>query len=147
MTFHAKDVLAFKDSLLHLPTMTVLESTPEFFTLNALSYSFDPKAAPPKLWRKFLLEVFKGSRKAIGVLQEIFGHMLLTDSTFQKGFLWISPPRGGKGTTLNILRKMVGEHNCVSPTMGGIGKTISCTQWSASRSPLCRICRSTKTRT
>lgn len=117
-----KDILAFKDSLLHLPTMTQMAATPNFFTLNALTYSFDPNAPKPKHWRKFMLEVFAESRKGIGVLQEIFGYMLLPDTRYQKSFLWISPPRGGKGTAARVLQRMVGAHNVVSPSMGGLAK-------------------------
>ena len=122
------DILAFKDSLLHLPTMTKIAATSNFFTLNALTYSFDPDAAKPKHWRKFMLDVFGASeeiprvRKGIAVLQEIFGYMLLPDTRYQKSFLWISPPRGGKGTASRILQRIVGKHNCVSPSMGGLAK-------------------------
>ena len=121
-TFKASEVLALKDSLLHLPTGTVIPATADFFTRNALTYSYDPDAPKPKAWRRFMLQTFKRSRKSIGVLQEIFGYMLLSDNRYQKAFLWDGPPRGGKGTSLNILQKLIGEHNCCNPAMGGLGK-------------------------
>jgi P4 family phage/plasmid primase-like protien len=119
--FAAKETLAFKDGLLHLPTMQFIPPTPNFFTRNALTYGFDANAAKPRQFFKFLLSSFKGSRKSIGILQEIFGYMLLPDTAQQKAFLWDGPPRGGKGTTIRVLQKLIGEHNCASPTVSGLG--------------------------
>jgi P4 family phage/plasmid primase-like protien len=118
--FPAGETLAFTDGLLHLATMRFEPPTPNFFTRNALSYSFDPFAPKPRAWLQFLKSIFEGSPGSADTLQEIFGYMLLPDTSLQKAFIWDSPPRGGKGTTGRVLQKLIGDHNCVSPGFKGL---------------------------
>jgi P4 family phage/plasmid primase-like protien len=119
--FDPRETLALKDALLHLPSGGTIRTTPNFFTRNAIDYPYDPKAPEPTHWLKFLDSVFKDAESNIGLLQEIFGYLLLPDTRQQKIFLWDSPPRGGKGTTMRVLQKLIGPLNCASPTLRGIG--------------------------
>src|SRR5665213_180311 len=114
------EVLAFNDCLLHLPTKTKLAKTANFFNRNALSYGYHWKAPTPVKWLAFLKDVFKGSPGSVETLQEIFGYYLLPDNSLQKAFLWDSPPRGGKGTTIRVLQALIGPENCCSPSFSGI---------------------------
>lgn len=120
--FRADETLAFKNGLLHLPSGRFIAGTANFFTRNAIDYAFNPEAPKPRQWRRFLRSVFRGSRKSIATLQEIFGYMLLPDTSLQKAFMWDGPLRGGKGTTARILERVIGRDNCVSPTISDIGK-------------------------
>jgi putative DNA primase/helicase len=120
--FPASEVIVFKGGLLHLPTLKVIEPTPNFFALNALDYSFDRLAATPAAWLQFLNQVFKGSPGSIETLQEIFGYLLTPDTSMQKAFLWDGPKRGGKGTTLRVLERLIGTDNCVSPSITALAK-------------------------
>ena len=119
--FNARETLALKDKLLHLPSGETAGATPNFFTRNAVDYVYDPKAPKPTHWLKFLESVFKDAEANISLLQEIFGYLLLPDTRQQKIFLWDGPTRGGKGTSMRVLQRLIGPLNCASPTLRGIG--------------------------
>ena len=98
------------------------EPTPEFFGQNALDYDFSPRPLPPSRWIRFLSEIWEGDQESIDTLQEWFGYCLLPSTELQKIMLVVGPKRSGKGTIARILRKLVGEHNCVSPTLDSLTK-------------------------
>jgi putative DNA primase/helicase len=117
----AADIIACANGLLFLPTLDLLPCTPLFFTHNALDFGFDRSAPEPVEWKRFLEQLWLGDQEAIDVLQEIFGYFVTADTSHQKGFLIVGPPRSGKGTIGRILTRLVGADNAVSPTLAGIG--------------------------
>ena len=54
-------------------------------------------------------------------LQEIFGLMLIANTSYQKIFLIIGPKRSGKGTIGRVLRRLIGTDNIACPTMASLG--------------------------
>jgi putative DNA primase/helicase len=50
-------------------------------------------------------------------LQELFGYCLTGDTSQQKAFLIVGPPRSGKGTIAKVLKRLVGTDNAVNPTL------------------------------
>jgi putative DNA primase/helicase len=50
----ASEIVTCGNGLLHLPTGTLSDLTPTFFSLNALNFAFDPEAPPPTEWLRFL---------------------------------------------------------------------------------------------
>ncbi len=53
----ARDLLACRNGLLHLPTRTLHPLTPHFFALNALDFDYDPNAPNPEAWLDFLAQL------------------------------------------------------------------------------------------
>ena len=113
----AVDIVAFQNGLLHLPSGNLLEPTPKFFTRNALPFDYDPEAAPPGNWLAFLESIWGDDEAAIESLREIFGYLLAPDTSLQKAFLLLGPPRSGKGTIGRVLTKLVGDRNTCAPTL------------------------------
>ena len=116
----ASELIACRNGLLHLPTRALLPHTPAFFTLNALSFDFDPQAAAPTAWLSFLASVWPNDLDAISTLQELFGLLLTADTSHQKAFLVVGPKRSGKGTIARVLTELLGAANVCSPTLSGI---------------------------
>ena len=108
--------------------------TPDFFTLNFLSYDYRSDAICP-LRKRFLGEQWGDDSDSIRTLQEWFGYLLLPDTTQQKFLMLIGPTRSGKGTIARIVRMMLSEANVASPTIrslsgsfglwGLVGKTLA----------------------
>ncbi len=87
----ADEIIACKNGLLHLPTLTLLEHTPNFYTHNALDFDYDANAPEPVEWLKFLGTLWDGktdenandeakatakknANQTIETLQEMFGY-------------------------------------------------------------------------
>jgi len=117
----AEDIIACANGLLHLPTLAVLRHTPRFFAYNAVDIAFEPGAAEPAQWLRFLGQLWPGDQQAIDCLQEIFGYCLTADTRHQKAFLLVGPKRSGKGTVGRVLARLVGMDGAVAPTLAGLG--------------------------
>jgi putative DNA primase/helicase len=113
-------MLAMQNGLLHLPTRTLIEHTPEFFSHHALPFDFDAEAPPPVRWLEFLRDLWHKDDSSIAALQEIFGYMLGGGTALQKIFLLVGPKRAGKGTIGRVLAGLLGSHNIAAPTLASL---------------------------
>ncbi|QDU67328.1 phage/plasmid primase, P4 family [Engelhardtia mirabilis] len=116
-----REIISCANGLLHLPTGRLLQATPSFFTRNALEIAYDPDALPPEGWLAFLGQLWPKDPDSIGVLQEVFGYLLVPDTSQQKVFLLVGPARSGKGTIGRVLTRLVGEANAVGSDMRTLG--------------------------
>jgi putative DNA primase/helicase len=124
----ADQIVAVKNGLLHLPSLlrgrsTLLPHTPTFFTVNALSYDYQPNATCPH-WERFLSELWGDDIESIQTLQEWFGYLLLPDTRQQKFLMLVGPARSGKGTIARVVRAMLGAENVASPTLRSLSGTF-----------------------
>lgn len=115
-----RDIVPCRSSLLHLPTMTALPSTPAFFSVNALEYDPDPHAASPNNWYRFLEQLFGEDVQSWDLLQEWFGYCLTGDTAQHKMLLIVGPRRSGKGTLARVLTQLVGAGNVCGPTTSSL---------------------------
>ncbi|NUP95924.1 MAG: hypothetical protein HUU28_07150 [Planctomycetaceae bacterium] len=116
-----REIISCANGLLHLPTGSLLAATPTFFTRNALEIAYDPSAAAPTKWVAFLDQLWPKDRESIDVLQEVFGYLLVPDTSQQKVFMLVGPARSGKGTIGRVLTRLVGEANVVGSDMRTLG--------------------------
>ena len=120
------DAIACRNGLLDPVSRKLTPHSPDFFNINALPFDYDPNAPIyPELWMKFLRDLFPGGKGSDGqkarlCLQEIFGLMLTSDTSFQKIFMMIGPRRSGKGTIARILTQLLGKGNVASPTLNSL---------------------------
>lgn len=117
----ASEIIAFGNGFLHWPTRTLMPSTDRLFVTNALDFDYDPGAGKPTEWLKFLDALWPDDPESIVALADMFGYLLTDDTSQQKMFMLIGPPRSGKGTILRVLESMVGYHNRVSPSLASVG--------------------------
>jgi putative DNA primase/helicase len=116
----AAEFLPCANGLLHLPTRVLMPATPAFFGLNAVQYPYDAIAPAPEAWLKFLGSIWSNDQESIDALQELFGLLLTTDTSQQKAFLIVGPPRSGKGTIARILTMMLGQANVAGATLSSL---------------------------
>jgi putative DNA primase/helicase len=109
--------IACVNGILHVETRRLLPATPGYFNLDARPFAYDDDAPVPKLWLRFLAQIFPDDQEAIDGLQEWFGYVLSGDTSKQKMALLVGPPRSGKGTIARVLRALVGRRNSAAPTM------------------------------
>jgi putative DNA primase/helicase len=125
--FPASEILATKNSLIHLPSYVrgadsfSVKPTIDFFSPLCLDYEFDETAGQPHAWLDFLTSIWPHDQQSIDVLQEWFGYCLLPDTRQDKILVIIGPTRSGKGTIARMLAKIVGEANTCSPTLSSLG--------------------------
>ncbi len=117
----AGEIIAFRNGFLHARTRRLFPSTPRLFITGSLDFDYDPSAPAPRAWLTFLNTMWENDKDSIRALSEMFGYLLTDDTSLQKAFLLIGPPRCGKGTILRVLENMVGQHNRASPSLAGIG--------------------------
>ena len=97
----------------------VMPHTHEYFTFNEMGYSYNRNATCPT-WLTFLDSIFTKDLQL--QLQQWFGYCLTNDVSLQKFALFIGESRGGKGVICDVLSKMVGLSNVVSPSLSNLIK-------------------------
>ena len=115
----ASVLIAFPNGLLDLRDKTLHPLDANFFTTAALGFDYVAHAPKPIRWLKFLDEIFAGDDKdeQIAAIQEMFGYMMIPDTSLEKAFLLIGPKRSGKGTILAMLRKLLGTGSTAGPSL------------------------------
>jgi putative DNA primase/helicase len=121
--FAATDIIVCTNGLLHLPNLQLLSHAPAFFTHNAVDFAFSPNAPSPNQWLEFLQQLWPNDLEAIGTLREIFGYCLTSDTSQQKAFLLVGPPRSGKGTIAKVLERLVGSTIRSTPPWPSLAET------------------------
>jgi putative DNA primase/helicase len=117
-------IIVCDNGLFDLSTQTLLPHTPLFFTHTALDYAYDANAPQPVLWLNFLDQIFPSDQQAIETLQEEFGYLITADTSQQKILMWVGDKRSGKGTVARVVKGLIGEDNCASPTLTGLSGTF-----------------------
>jgi putative DNA primase/helicase len=117
----AEEMLACSNGLLHIPTRKMFPHTPTFRNTFAVDYAFDPEAPTPALWLKFMRELWPNDDESVETLQEMFGLLLTNDTSHQKAFMIVGPPRSGKGTLARVLQRLVGKDNYAATTLSSLG--------------------------
>lgn len=115
------ECVALQNGILHIPTRTLHEPTPAYFTLNALPFAYDPDAPQPERWLRFHDQLWPDEPEPIATLQEFIGYLLTAQTCYQKILMLVGPKRSGKGTIGRVIRQLLGAGNVCSPTLGTIG--------------------------
>jgi len=91
--FPAHEIVAFKNGFLHHPTRTIMPATDRLFCVSSLDFDYDPSAGEPTEWLRFLHSLWPDDPESISTLAEVFGYLLTDDTSQQKMFMLIGPPR------------------------------------------------------
>lgn len=86
---------------------SLLDPTPDLFTVATLPYAFDPTAECPA-WMEFLETTFDDEDK-IKLLQEWLGYNMIPDNSQEKMMMYQGPSRAGKGVCLTMQEALVGR--------------------------------------
>ncbi|ABE43265.1 phage/plasmid primase, P4 family [Polaromonas sp. JS666] len=116
----ARDLLVMANGIMHLPSRTLRPHDAQLFTTTGLPFAYDANAEPPMAWLRFLRELWPDDAESRETLQEFFGYLLTADSSRQKILMVVGPKRAGKGTAIKVMRALLGEANCVGPTLDSL---------------------------
>lgn len=116
------ELLVLRNGLFHLPKGELLPHTPRFFTLSKIDIDYDPTAQRPERWLRLMDEVWPDDPEAIATLQEMFGYFLVPDTSQQKAFMFIGPPRSGKGTIARMCELLLGKVNYAGIKLKALGE-------------------------
>jgi putative DNA primase/helicase len=119
-----RNLIVLNNGILDLTTRVLSPHSPQLFSRNALPYAWTEDAPDPLAFLKFLDEVFDGDQEQIGVLQEVFGHLVSPSTSPQKITLILGPRRSGKGTIVRLLKQLVGPLNVASPTLQTLSESF-----------------------
>lgn len=86
---------------------------------RVLPFDYATGVASPA-WDAFVQSVWPGDQESIDCLHEILGYLLSGRMDQQKAFVFIGPPRAGKGTVFQVLRALLGE-DCGAFTVNNLG--------------------------
>jgi putative DNA primase/helicase len=117
----AEGLIACRNGMLDITTRELRPHSRFLFNINCLPFDYDCDATfKPKLWLRFLRQLWPDDREAITTLQEIFGLMLTADTRYQKIFMIVGPKRSGKGTIARVLTALLGKDNVTNPTLASL---------------------------
>ena len=118
-------LINLQNGVLDIQTGKIYQNGPHFYFRYILPIFFDQKAKCPNFMR-FLNDIFQGDQDLIDVTAEIFGYCLLGGEPFlHKAFVLYGHGRNGKSTWEFVLRKLLGEENVSSVSMGLLDKPFS----------------------
>jgi putative DNA primase/helicase len=118
----AGSVVAVANGLLDVESQRLLPHTPIYFNQTAVPFAYDPAAAQPERWLRFLHELWPDEPDAIDVLAEWFGYVISGRLDLHKILLMVGPTRGGKGAIARILGALIGRRNVAGPTLSSLGE-------------------------
>lgn len=101
--------IPFRNGFLDVKTRQ-LRPIAECRVRSVLPFDYVPKEqmAAPKAWASYLGSIWGNDREAVDLIHEIIGYLLSGRTDLQKAFLFIGPPRGGKGTMFRLLKRLFG---------------------------------------
>lgn len=114
-----RDVIACRNGLLQISERKLWVSSSQFFTRTALPIEYDENARPDR-WLSFLDEVLGGDAELILLVQQMFGLLVTSDTSFQKIFYFRGVSGSGKSTIMRVLDALIGERNICNPTIAGL---------------------------
>ena len=109
-----REIICCKNGLLDVAKRELLPPTPAFYSFNNTGIVYDPEAEEPVEWLKFLDSSLDKESQLL--LQQWYGYCLVQDTRLQKMLMVVGKPGSGKGTAMNILRRLVGESACCAMT-------------------------------
>lgn len=113
----AEHLAVCANGILDLRDLTLRPPTPRLFATTAIGAPWLPDAPRPERWLAFLRDLWGDDTESVQVLQQLFGYLLTPDTSQQKIFAIIGPPRSGKGTIARVLKALLGDDAVVNPTL------------------------------
>jgi P4 family phage/plasmid primase-like protien len=100
----------FRNGLLNLRTDSLEPHSPDQLSTIQFPFEFQPDGSCVR-WTRFLDEVFQGNDSLSLLLQEIFGYVLIPDTSMQKMFWFVGEGANGKGVAIKVLEELIDKSN------------------------------------
>jgi putative DNA primase/helicase len=119
-----RNIISCKNGLLDITTRVLHPPTPQFFVRSAVPFNYVRDTPPPtKYWLPFLSEVLCDDG-LIMLLQQWFGYLITTDTSYEKILYFQGRPRSGKSTIGRVLDELIGPDYISNPTLEDIAGTF-----------------------
>lgn len=105
------NLIPLNNGIYNLNTDELIPHSPEHHFLSKIRVNYNPDAKCPKI-TKFFNSVL--NRSNMNLLQEIFGYCLYRKYYIHKAIMFVGRGANGKGTTLALLRELLGQENVAS---------------------------------
>jgi P4 family phage/plasmid primase-like protien len=105
------NVIVVNNGILNLKTWELEDFSEDKVYFSKLPVDYLPNAPKPEKFLKFIDMAFKDNKEQGSLAQELAGYTLLKNYKYQAYFYLLGSGGEGKGTYLEILRYMLGEHN------------------------------------
>ncbi len=102
------DLINLKNGVFDWQTGRLLEHSPGHNFLAQIPVNYDEAARCPNI-NAFLETTL--NRCDIAVFDELLGYLLISDTRFQKAFMFVGGGANGKGTAINLLEQFIGVEN------------------------------------
>ena len=113
-------IVACANGLLDVEKRRLLKHDPNYFNQTAVPFPYNPRAAKPERWFRFLQDLWDDDDEQIAVLQEWFGYVISGRTDLHKILLMVGPTRGGKGAIARVLRELIGKEFVAGPTLSSL---------------------------
>jgi putative DNA primase/helicase len=113
-------IVSTASGLLDVASRELRAHDPTFFNATSVPFDYNPAAANPENWKRFLADVWGRDQDSIDVLSEWFGYVISGRLDLHKILLLIGPTRAGKGVISRTLGKLVGAANVAGPTLSSL---------------------------
>ena len=111
--------MVFKNGIYHVLENRLDLLTPDIFITSILPYNYKPHAHCNQ-WKWFVESIFGGDEECVALLQEWFGYCMVSSNIMEAIMFFFGPTGTGKGTTINILEKLVGKKRCFAPRLSSL---------------------------
>lgn len=99
-------------SYLESNAFTLLPPTASWFSQTHIPYDLSlDKIVQAKPFVNFLMSVFNGDQQPIDLFQEWLGYCMTGDNQFETFMMFVGRPASGKGTTMDVMAKVIGLAN------------------------------------
>jgi putative DNA primase/helicase len=112
-----RNLVACANGLLDIRSRKLKPRTPRLFATASIGTVWRSEPQPCPEWLRFLDSLWGDDKESIQTLREMFGYLLTPDTSMQKVFALIGPPRCGKGTIARILTALLGGTRAVTNPM------------------------------
>jgi putative DNA primase/helicase len=128
--FDPRDIISCRNGLLEISTRVLYPPTPQFFTRSALPIEYDPDARPDR-WLTFLDEILQGDVELILLIQQWFGYLCTSDTSYQKILYLQGVSNSGKSTLMRVLDALIGIRNICNPSIADLAERSTLNDMSA----------------
>ena len=106
------ELIPVQNGLLNISNKKLYEFTPAKKFFNKLPVTFKP-GIECEMTLKHFDTVLNGPQD-VGVMQEIYGYLLLKDYRWEKAFMFYGKGGNGKSKTIEQMKHLIGEYNAVN---------------------------------
>ena len=105
-----KELINCKNGILNLRTGEIIPHDKNLYMTKMLNVPMPDVPKEPKLWLKFLDDIFSGDKELIRYIQKAVGYSLTGSTAEQCVFFLYGTGRNGKSTFIEIIRHIMGDY-------------------------------------